>query len=715
MILEGVPARATSRRAPAILLVAILAAPPPGPALAAGSTQALENASVRLAFDDRAFVTELTNRLVPGARNSIGRPSGFWRLNFRRGASLENIVRPDDQIHRFERTPDGLRVAVDELRHGGQKLPIRLSFTVALSGDEITWRARVENRSDVEVTELFFPELSGVSGLGRPGSADDLVWPAAAGQRYRDLKAHLRPGVDALVQIDEPVNSVANPVLEVTYPFRASMAWFELTNDQEGIYFGSHDPTFMSGALRVSRQFDRGGDLSLGFVKYVFVRPGATWESSPVVVAPHTGAWHTGAEKYRRWAATWRKPRPKPEWVRKMKGLFLVILKQQYGERMWRYDELPLLFQEARANGMDTLGLFGWTEAGHDNGYPEYQPDEAMGGAQALRDGLRAVSAAGGNTVLYCQGHIVDAASDFYRKAGETLALRNLWGTPHFLQYSKADESSFLKNFSQKLFAPMNPGSDAWIALLVERGRDILAHGPRGILYDQIGGMDPAPVLGDPAPSLAFARGRVKQLSTLRERVKAKKPDAGFLVEQASDISSQYVDAIHGVGPGFRLDALGYPAPLRYTFPDIIMTARQPAPRADRKQVNFAFAYGFRFELEVRYRADAETIRSGAKPHLRNYLAGVSALRDRYWDLLGQGTFVHDRGVVGAAPGLTVTAFENGRRRAVVLWNNTAAPVPGAVQVPEHRFVEARTPDGPLAKPPAAIGPQQVAVLVFER
>jgi len=154
----------------AIVLAALLAVPSPSPALAAASAHAIENASVRLVFDDRAFVTELTNRLVPGAPNSVVRPSGFWRLNFRRGKSLENIVRPEDQAHRFERTSDGLRIVVDELRHGGQRLPIRITFTIALRGDETTWRARVENRSDVEVTELFFPELSGLGGLGRPCS-----------------------------------------------------------------------------------------------------------------------------------------------------------------------------------------------------------------------------------------------------------------------------------------------------------------------------------------------------------------------------------------------------------------------------------------------------------------------------------------------------------------------------------------------------------------
>jgi hypothetical protein len=682
--------------------------------VALAAEQILENDQVRIAIDGNASITQLVDKQSAPGQNLIARPlPGFWKLIFHRGRVYENVVEAKDQQYRMERSGDALRIMVDRLKFREETLDIRLTFTVRVQGDEVRWTARVENRAPVTIVDFFFPQVGGIEGLGAAKIPDQLMWPSGAGARIRNLKASLRARVDQLGEIEEPVNAVANQHLEATYPGSASMDWYELTNGDRGIYFASYDSTFMAGALRVSRLFDAGGVLQFMFAKYLFLRQGETWTSGDYVTSPHPGTWHTGAQKYRQWANTWFRPKPKPEWVEQVKGMYLVIMRQQYGERMWSYRDLPLLSEDARKSGIDMVALFGWTEAGHDNRYPVYQPDPEMGGEAALREGLAEVAKAGGRTILYINGHIMDAGSPFYKETGERMAAKTMWGSPYYEQYNKSFQSSFLRNFSRKLFAPVCPGDPEWEKVMLATGRQLLNYGPTGLIYDQLGyAAYPCFGTGRERESEAFSAGRRKLLSTLRT-LKQDRPDFGFMIEHFTDAYADQIDIIHGTG-NYQLSETAFPQLMRYTFPEVISTSRQQAPRLDAKQVNFALAYGFRFEVEVRYGADMETIRRQEKTHLRDYMRKVSELRDRYWDLLGSGTYQDDRGVENRNRAVTATRFAKGARSAVVLWNNTTSPQIVSVNVAGKRMVEAAGVNGKLGGMPGTLGPQEVAVAIYE-
>jgi hypothetical protein len=678
----------------------------------------LENEKARIAFDNRAVVTELIDRQSAPRQNLIShRLPGFWKLIFHRGRAFENVVRPEDQQYRIERDGARLLISVDKLRMGGETLDIAVRFTVRLEGDEVRWTARVENRAPVTIVDFYFPQIGGIDSLGDARASDDLIWPSNAGTRIKHVKAGMRPRVDGLTSIEEPVNAVANQHLDLAYPGQASMAWYEFTNDRRGIYFGAYDSRFQAGLLRVSRLFDAGGALQFTFSKFLFLKQGETWTSGDYVVAPHPGTWHTGARKYRAWADSWFKPQPKPEWVSRTQGMFLVILRQQYGDRMWRYRDLPRLYEEARKSGIDTVGLFGWTEAGHDNQYPVYKPDPEMGGEAALKEGLATIRKAGGNSILYIQGHLMDPTTDFYKSGGgERLAAKTIWGSPYYEQYNKSFESGFLRHFSRKLFAPVCPGDTAWDKVMQAGGRQLLDYGPTGLIYDQVGGIAAYPCFGNARgerESEAYSAGRQRLLTAIRSDLKQYRPDFGFMAEHFVDIYSRHLDFLHGAGTGFQWGDSAFPQVSRFTFPEVIMTQRHAAPRPDRKQVNFALAYGFRFELEVRYRADVETILREEKPHLREYLRKVSDLRKRYPILL-TGTFLDDRGVANRNPAVSATLFSDGARRALVVWNNSGKPQEVAVEVEGKRFQEAAGIDGKLSAAPRTLAPQEVAVLIYE-
>jgi hypothetical protein len=668
--------------------------------LSAAPVYRLENERLALAIDANGAVVELCNKAVQPAHNYIaGLTPGFWHLIFRRGMCLENVVAAEAQQYRVERpAADVLRVTVDELRCRHERLPVKITFTVRLAGDALVWSAQIDNRSDVEITEFSFPELGAIRTLGDPRRKDYLYWPNGAGER---------------------IAGFASRRMYLTHPFWASMGWFTLNNGREGLYCGTHDPTFMSGELQAGVNFDQRRQPTLGFVKYPFVRPGETWRTAPYVVAPYAGTWHVAADRYRQWMQTWRKVRPKPEWVRQMTGMFLVILNQQYGDVMWHYDEIPWLYRQAQANGMDTVALFGWTAAGHDNQYPDYRPGEKLGGEQALRAGLKQVAAAGGHTILYLNGRLMDAEGAYAKSAaGQRVATRNLWGSAYVEQYNKFSHSSLLRTFSQKVQYVADPIHPEWRRTILGQGLNVAAHGPCGLIFDQLGGTRAFPAFDAPPgvkPTLAFPQGQQQLLAELRAGLKRDAPNRGLMVELLTDVYTQYGDVIHGCGAAFAPAANAFPAMSRYVMPDLIITARNPRPRIDSRTANFALAYGFRPEIEVRYRDDVRVVRNGVDAEQAAYLRQVSQLRRRYWDLLALGRYTDTLGIEASNPAVTVTGFEQGNRRAVVAWNDTSKPESITLSVPGFRLLEVAGVDGRLTAPPLPLQPQQIAVWVFER
>jgi len=660
----------------------------------------LENEKLLLVIDENGTVRELRNKQVDASVNYVsGQAPGFWHIVFRRGECWENVVLAEAQQYQIEKPAQNrLVLRVDRLRFRQETFPVTIQFSIQLHEDELSWAATVENRAELEITEFYFPELGGVRSLGGKSGKEYLYWPNGLGER---------------------MDGFASRTLRMTYPWPASMAWFTVCNGQEGIYCGAHDDSFLSSELQVGPNPLQANEPTLGFVKFPFIRPGETWTSKPYVVACYKGTWHTAADKYRRWMHTWRKTLEKPAWVQRTTGMFLVILKQQYGDIMWHYDEIPLLYEEAQRNGINMVALFGWTQGGHDNQYPQFLPDPKMGGAEVLRRALQQVRASGGHVVCYMQGRLLDAQSEYVQSPeGQKVVARNLWGGPYVEEYNKYYHSSLLRLYSRKLQMIANPIHPEWRTTLLEKAQEVIQHGPNGILFDQIGGLYAYPAFDTPPeikPTLAFPEGQQKLLAFLRTQLKQKQSDFGLLSEHLTDVYSQYVDMLHGCGAGYAPGPTSFPAMARYVLPDVILTSRNPMPRLDARQVNFALAYGLLPELEVRYRNDASIIRDGVGAEKAEYLRKIGQLRGRYPELLFQGRYMDVLGVEASNPAVTVTSFESGRRRAVVAWNDTSSEQRIEVAMPGWHLVEVAGLEQTLPPSPQKLAPQEVAVWIFDR
>ncbi len=679
----------------------------------------LQNDFLKTCFDGQGTLTHLENK-QNGRGNVIARPEPLYRVIYQLGDNWENVAYAQDQRTAVTQDGNTLTIRVTGLRSKDAVIDASLALTARLDGQQLIFNAEVDNRSDALITDFFYPRVGAIKTLGE--GKIDLVWPFQSGQRITNVLERLAVTGDTFD---------GRFKLDMSYPGPASMCWMSLADGGQSLYLGSHDEKHHLTVLRALGS--EADDATLEVDKLAFVKPGEAWTCPPSVLMLYQGDWKPGADCYAAWARTWRTQAKQSDWVRNMTGYYLVINKQQFGDALWPYDTLPELYEYAKENGCDTLGLFGWYHTGHDNGYPDLAESEPMGGADALKAGIKAVQAAGGRVTLYYQGHLMDLGSKFYREKGHKLEGKSRWNTPYFEEYSKYHQSGYLRHFSKKLFATVCPSSVEWQDLMADKADWIASFGPDGMLYDQIGGMPAYPCFDEShhhmedRPSLSYTQGRLKLLPRIRGQAKTHGDGFAFFSEHITDVYSQFLDAAHGIysapnGPkaahAYAADAdnrpsanLNYPELFRYCFPETIVTVRNPRPFLDPRMVNYAFLYGFRYEMELRYLEDQRDTREGRHAEWKAYAKRVADLRKKYADLLLTGLYRADSGFVNENPALAAALYEGETRRAIAVWNDTEEPQP--VRVSGVTVRGYATPDGEGEGCPEVIAPGAVALLLL--
>ncbi|MGI5857172.1 MAG: DUF6259 domain-containing protein [Candidatus Merdivicinus sp.] len=681
----------------------------------------LENPHLSAEFDAQGQLTALSG----SGRNVIDSPTGSsFRLVFRKGGNWENVVFSRDQEFSVIQTSGELRFHAEKLRcRDGAEVCIALTLIVALEEDALRFRAFLNNREeDTLITDFEYPCVGIIKTLG--GGKPALLYPNQSGVRITNIGEYLsRQG---------PSRGNGNCTFGGTYPGFASMQWMALEDGGETLFLASYDADHYVTALKARGSASDRGAVTLLFDKMPFVREGENWEAPDALLQLYAGSWHRGADGYAAWSETWRPHHHVPDWVRNMTGYYLVIMKQQFGTEMWPYSSIPQLYKMARETGCDTVGLFGWYDSGHDNRYPDLEVSETLGGTEALRAGIRQVRAEGGNVTLYFQGHLIDVSTDFYKNGGDRLVSRSKDGVPYYEQYNKAHNSTYLRLYTRKTFATSCPCCPEWRELMEKKAEWVASFGPSGVLYDQIGGMPPTLCFDEShphpkgKPSLSMSGGRKLLLDGIQRYTKELDPDFAFFTEHITDVYSAYVDALHGIssypssegerGASSDEPALqNYPELFRYCFPDVIITLRNQRPYLEKRAVNYACTFGYRYELEVRYDADCEDVLANRFPEENLYGKKVTELRKRHWDLVGTGRFVDTLPLCQENLLLLAKAFQYQDRLAVVLWNDTAEDQPLTLKVPGWTAEETDSPEGPLAELPDQMKPQQLLIQTFRR
>lgn len=628
----------------------------------------MENEFITLEMDENGILQELRNRKT--GRNLL-LPHQLLRLILGDSGCLELDAvpagRPEVQC---EAGRVSLKYSAVECEERGT-IPIAVSLSAELCGDEIHWGIALENRSQEQVVrEVHYPILS----IRDPESPMAAITSERVSERLENLPAQIRSCFTHYMAPDQKY--IRRTAL---YPGRAaSMNCFALDWGNEGLYYGCHDSTFeLTGQVF---ELERQKSVNMYVVRYPFLKVDGNWRECNIVTAPYSGSWTVCAEKYRKWAEGWFTPPQIPDHVAHSPGWQRIILHHQYGEYLFPYEKLEQAYDDAAKAGIDTLFLFGWTAAGMDSGYPVYSADPKLGGVKTLKENIRKVQAKGGKVILYFNGQLIDVESDYYRSGeGARVAIKRADGTEHRESYNFTNGGTFLRAFVNKTFVVACPACRSWLEILKRHVDFAVELGVDSVFFDQLGLLSyPCcdPSHGHPVPYTGIMQGKREMLKELYEYAKSRNPEMGVGIECTTDQTLQYTDFVHIFGfpagvwnsdwreKGEKPRTLSASYLFKAAFPEAVISNRNIRDDSDVEfPVNQMLLLGSRSDVEI-YRCRATIAET---PHYQAYLAKANALRERFGRLLYDGTFRAETFHRVSNPEIQTNSFLLGDELAVLL------------------------------------------------
>ena len=474
------------------------------------------------------------------------RMSHLWKIVVANNLSPREIELFPVQNDGFSKENNIIHLLFNHFRDGNQDLGIRAEFTISVKDDAFCFSGKMKCHSK----EWFFKELNypALSGIRMNSPETEIFWPAGLGERHED------PSVFGNRTIQYPGGS-------------AGMAWFSLNAPDEGMYVGIHD-TLQESRL-ISLAYDK---TSATFGTHIISQIAADeYELPEVMVQLYRGSWYSAAKFYRNWYDRNYSIVTPPRWVQEESGWILAILKQQNMEVMWPYPEIDRLCDIADSLNMGTIGLFGWAAGGHDHYYPNYPPDNLMGGRSELAKAIERAHGRNKKIILYANGKLMDTSTDFYRYNGSETMVMKQNRQPDIQYYIKQ------KNGTPVIFAQACTGSAIWRKTMLDLGLQAVSLGADGIIYDQVGGMGITTCYAenhDHRRGMGDTRNRLGMISEISRAVKKINPEFVMMTEDTNDRILRQVDFHHGCATGSIERAGGFPALIRYTFPELLIVRK---------------------------------------------------------------------------------------------------------------------------------------------
>ncbi len=645
-----------------------------------------------------------------------------WKLTLEQEGSSRPITLSGERQECREETPaPGVRRFVcDRLSDGCKSWDVQVVVEARTTPTGVSYKGRiVNNDAGIRVTAFEGPYFDRMY-LDPLDAA--LYLPQGMGRRVTDFPKVKEAEIPS-VPVEKDLNSqqVANwyDLKDGRYTFDTgyhpgvglSMPWMALDTGNGTFYVGAHDPKAQPKRLRL-RWTPSEHRIEPTFDHRLFLEEGGIWEIPETVCEKVEGDWHDAAKRYRAWYDTTHEIRAAaPAWTQDVTGQLLVIMRQQNEKIIWKYTDIPLLCDIAERNGLNCIGLFGWTEGGHDHLYPDYDPSDEMGGVAALKAGIAEAHRRGIRVYMYANGQLQQVgATEFWKKYGENLALVKKDGSRVIQTYHK------YKDIPEYEFALGCLYGNPWLDRMLALAQQAADFGADGILYDQLGIFSPFGCYGKghghPTPFYSYAEERPSFMRAIANAMLKTHPDFAILTEGLHDTILDSTGLFHGCEYGlFAKDVIAaqarakdskvesFPELARYTFPELVTTVRLPTPMNTRAQANFAAVFGLRSEIELRYDPDRTYILEGKVPSKEDYgtviglpnlkamesvapatasadLKAVCDFQRAHAKYLLHGRFVDNEGFTCTNPALIAKRFvADDGTSAVCVWNVSAEPV----------------------------------------
>jgi len=450
---------------------------------------------------------------------------------------------------------------------------IGLTYTITLDGDAVKFRASLTNHSDNLITEFWFPQIGGITKFDENGDI------GLASAPYNRCCRHDRKLVKDFPGRME-IGSEAAEFYE-SYP-GLCMPWWDLYDEatDTGLYLGYHDPILRMSTWHLYLYPTNTGILGrsmmtpeeacgepngyvFSHVRYPYLKKGESFETGEFILRVHDGDWHYGVKYYRKWFDEHFPFDKKDSWLRKKSAWYACMLYQPEDKITADYKTFDKWCAEAEAYGVDCHEINAWDRGGQDRFYPEYVPEEKLGGLEGFREMIRSTHERGARSLIFANYNVMDCCSDWYHEELHKYAHQDAFGnSPNWMCWGQSTliARSQLSVRRQRI-ASVVPEFEAILdQYLLERVRD----GADGFQLDKlcVGSLLDFNPLNTRKPDEALCEGLVQGVARLWHKCREINPDFRFASEDGHDRLIPYADI------GYRCAHYYGVSPLRYVFPE---------------------------------------------------------------------------------------------------------------------------------------------------
>jgi hypothetical protein len=646
----------------------------------------LQNQHFRLEVDPASGA--ITSLVVEALKQDLIGTKGL-AANFRICLPLENYIA--NYIEGHEQQPDEVRLEGDTIRvrfshlkSAQGEFAIDLEYTIRLADDQVIFRAKLTNHEAQPISEFWFPRLGGWTRFGSSRQAKLYAPAYTTSASVRELFKGFSGAQGLGAEAAE---------LSSDYP-QMPMPWWDVYDAESnvGLYLGYHDTTCrfsswhfylyptMSGQaadawLLPEQSGGRPVGLVFSHVRYPYIRNGETFDTGEFAFRVHPGDWHQGSQHYRQWFLRHFPVNKSGSWLRREHTWYSVILQQPEDKIVADYEKFDQWCREAEAYGIRCFELIGWDKGGLERDYPEYVPEEKLGGRAAFRKLMKSINARGSRCLAFVNYNVLDSQTDWYKRELHACTHQDGWGdTPNWMCWG---EGTLLarKGLTARRhrLASVVPEFQKILEELFAR---LVEDGARGLQMDKVCvgstlDFNPRNTL---KPDVALCEGLVQGIERIVKRMREIDPEFCLASEAQQDRLLPFWDVAYRCSEGPRISTL------RYVFPEWTSCQHIGLPR-DFNGVNGAVVTGSVIVVEPEnYQT---TMGDPLWAAMGDYVREIGRLRTELASVIFLGTFLDNQGVavheedgghVLAYAGHAESAETAKPRRALTVMNPSGEP-----------------------------------------
>jgi hypothetical protein len=569
--------------------------------------------------------------------------------------------------------------------YSGMKSPIGtynidLTYTITLTGDQLSFKSKLTNKDKNPVSEFWFPRIGGIKEFGQNREARLAVptYNTETGHNlnlFKEFPGQRRLGAEGA--------EFSTDYMYVTMP------WWDIYDQKSdmGLYLGYHDTVCRVSTMHTYLMPDMSGSsdawltkegaagkpvgLIFSHVRFPFIKAGETLESGEFIVHAHRGDWHAGTQVYRKWFMSHFPFDHSNSWLRKKRMWFSSIIYQPEDRIVTDFKGFNQWTKEAKEYGITCHELIGWNNGGLERNYPNYTPEEKIGGNTEFKKLLASIKARGDKCLVFTNYNILDENTAWYKRDLHKYMAQNQhgkqaigmgWGESTLLARKGLDVRYHVR-------ASVVPGLRK---ILDDQFVQLVRDGAQGLQMDKVisgAALDFNP-LNTLKPDVALMEGLVDAIASLNKQCKKVDPAFEMAGESGTDRFLPYFPVTYRNAKAHAISSL------RYVFPEWTSATHIFYPR-DFRGINAAIMNGAVICIEPEeYQG---SLKQPIYKDLAEYLQETDRIREELNDLIfmakfydNQGAFIHEISSAGALL-FKVHGHNKTDQRTIVVANNKAA------------------------------------------